>query len=187
MDATPASPDRRLWAWTAGGSALLVFAGFAQSFYLKPWFGTPALSPLMLAHGVVMTLWIVLFLTQKRSNVLPTVGVKTTTWNASLNGMLAAPAPIGISSNTIQSVDAAAGSWVRQQHSADGAAFDYSETLFANNPREGYTFRPAATTTAAGGTPVQIRAFDTLVLRGMGFSAVVIPSNRALVLSVNQP
>jgi len=101
--------------------------------------------------------------------------------------MLAAPAPIGISSNTIQSVDAAAGSWVRQQHSADGAPFDYSETLFANNPRDGYTFRPAATTTAVGGTPVQIREFDTLVLRGMGFSAVVIPSTRSLVLSVNQP
>ena len=34
---------------------------------------------------------------------------------------------------------------------------------------------------------MQIREFDTLVLRGMGFSAVVIPSNRSLVLSVNQP
>ena len=101
--------------------------------------------------------------------------------------MLTAPAPIGISSNTIQSVDTAAGSWVRQQHSADGAAFDYSETLFANNPRDGYTFRPAAETTAVGGTPVQVREFDTLVLRGMGFSAVVIPSNRSFVLSVNQP
>jgi hypothetical protein len=55
----------------------------------------------------------------------------------------------------------AAGSWVRQQHAADGAAFDYSETLFANNPRDGYTFRPAAMTNAVGGTPVTIREFDT--------------------------
>jgi hypothetical protein len=127
-----------------------------------------------------------LFLTQKRSNALPTVGVKNTTWNASLNGMLMAPTPIGISSNTVLSVDTAAGSYVRQQHFADGA-FDYSETLFANNPRDGYTFRPAAMTTAVGGTPVQVRAFDTLVMRGMGFSAVVIQANRALILSVNQP
>ena len=96
-------------------------------------------------------------------------------------------APIGISSNTILSVDTAAGSWVRQQHSADGAAFDYPETLFANNPRDGYTFRPAAMTTAVGGTPVQVREFDTLALRGMGFAAVVVPSTRSLILSVNQP
>jgi len=128
-----------------------------------------------------------LILSQKRSNVLPTVGVKSTTWNATLNGQLKAPAPIGISSNTIQSVDAATGSWIRQQHAANGAAFDYSETLFANNPRDGYTFRPAATTTAVGGTPVEIREFDTLALRGMGFSAVVTPSNRSFILSVNQP
>ena len=66
MDTALPAPDRRLWAWAAGGSALVIFAGFAQSFYLKPWFGTPALSPLMLAHGVVMTLWFVLLLTQLR-------------------------------------------------------------------------------------------------------------------------
>ena len=161
FDADSATPSGRVFAYRAGNGDLMLV--------------------------VVEDDGRVLFLTQKRSNVLPTVGVKTTTWNASLNGMLAAPAPIGISSNTIQSVDAAAGSWVRQQHSADGAPFDYSETLFANNPRDGYTFRPAATTTAVGGTPVQIREFDTLVLRGMGFSAVVIPSTRSLVLSVNQP
>ena len=128
----------------------------------------------------------VLFLTQKRSNVLPTVGVKSNYWNVTLNGQLAAPLSVGISSSTIQSVDTAAGSWVRQQHSPDGA-FDYSETLSANNPRDGYTLRPAATTAAVGGTPVQIREFDALVLRGMGLSAIVIPSNRSFVLSVNQP
>lgn len=129
----------------------------------------------------------VLLLTQKRSNVLPTVGVKSTFWNVSLNGQLAAPAPVNVSSNTIQSIDAAAGSWVRQQHSADGAAFDYPETLFANNPRDGYTFRPAATATTVGGGTVQVREFDTLGLRGMGVSAVVIPSTRSLIFSVNQP
>jgi hypothetical protein len=126
-----------------------------------------------------------LVFTQKRTNMLPTLGVTNTTWNVNLNPQLAAPAPVGLSSNTIQSVDAAAGSWVRQQHFANGA--DYSETLFANNPRDGYTFRPAATTTAVGGAPVEIREFDTLGLRGMGFSAVVIPSTKTLAFSVNQP
>jgi hypothetical protein len=129
----------------------------------------------------------VLFLTHKRTNVLPTVGVRNTTWNASLNGQLAAPLSIGISSNTILSVDPAAGSWVRQQHAAADAALDYPETLFANSPRDGFTFRPAAASTTVGGAAVQIREFDTLGLRGMGFSAVVLPANRSLVLSVNQP
>ena len=95
------------------------------------------------------------------------------------------PLSVGISSSTILSVDAAAGNWVRQQHVASGA--DYPETLVANNPRDGYTFRLAGTATAVGGAPVNIREFDTLVLRGMGFSAVVIPSNKSFVLSVNQP
>ena len=128
----------------------------------------------------------VLFLTQKRSNVLPTAGVKSTFWNVTLNGQLVAPLSVGISSSTVQSVDTAAGSWVRQQHSADGT-LDYSETLFANNPRDGYTFRPAATAMTAAGTAVQVREFDNLVLRGMGFNALAIPSNRSFVLSVNQP
>jgi len=127
----------------------------------------------------------VLFFTQKRSNVLPTVDVKNTTWNVTLNGQLASPLSVGISSNTILSVDAAAGSWVRQQHVASGA--DYPETLVANSPRDGYTVRPAATTTAVGGATVEIRELDVLVLRGMGFSAVVIPSNKSFVFSVNQP
>jgi len=69
----------------------------------------------------------------------------------------------------------------------NGADFDYSETLVANSPRDGYTLRPAATTTAVGGATVEIRELDVLVLRGMGFSAVVIPSNKSFVFSVNQP
>jgi hypothetical protein len=125
--------------------------------------------------------------TKKRTHTLPTVGVTNTTWNISLNAQLAAPGAVSLSSNTIQSVDTTAGSWVRQQHSASGTAFDYSETLVANSPRDGFTFRPAATTTAVGGTSVNIREFDTLGMRGLGFSAVVIPSNKSFIFSVNKP
>lgn len=50
----------------AGGAALIIFAGFAQTFYLKPFFGAPALSPLLWAHGLVMSLWFVLLLVQLR-------------------------------------------------------------------------------------------------------------------------
>ena len=119
--------------------------------------------------------------------MLPTVGATYSTWNVTLNPLLAAPAPSASRATRSSRVDTAAGSWVRQQHSANGAAFDYSETLFANSPRDGYTVRPAATTTAVGGTSVEIRQFDTLVLGGMGFTALVIPSNKSFSLSVNQP
>ncbi|MGC1491212.1 MAG: hypothetical protein WA798_07540, partial [Candidatus Acidiferrum sp.] len=45
---------------------LLVFAGFARTYYLKTFFGTPVLPPLLHLHGFVLTLWFVLFLAQVR-------------------------------------------------------------------------------------------------------------------------
>jgi hypothetical protein len=42
----------------------LVFAGFARTFYLKGWFGTPPLSNLLVVHGLVMSAWIVLLVMQ---------------------------------------------------------------------------------------------------------------------------
>lgn len=44
--------------------AAIIFAGFARSYYLRAWFDTPALPPLVHVHGLVMTAWIVLFLVQ---------------------------------------------------------------------------------------------------------------------------
>lgn len=41
-----------------------VFAGFARTYYLRPYFGTPALTPLLHLHGVVFTSWLVLLLAQ---------------------------------------------------------------------------------------------------------------------------
>jgi hypothetical protein len=60
------SIDRRLYSWAAVAAALVVFGGFARSFYLKGMFGTPALSELLLWHGVIMTLWFALFIVQAR-------------------------------------------------------------------------------------------------------------------------
>jgi hypothetical protein len=45
-------------------AALVIFAGFARTFYLKGLFGTPPLSSLLMVHGLVMTLWIVIFIVQ---------------------------------------------------------------------------------------------------------------------------
>ena len=55
---------RSFYLWAAVGAALIVFAGFARTYFLKGAFGTPALSPLLHTHGLVMTLWFALFIVQ---------------------------------------------------------------------------------------------------------------------------
>ena len=44
--------------------AVTVFAGFARTFYLRPYFQSQPLIPLLVLHGVVFTSWIALLLTQ---------------------------------------------------------------------------------------------------------------------------
>jgi hypothetical protein len=58
--------DHRFYTWVAVGVALIVFAGFAQTYYLKAFFETPALSPLFHIHGLLMTAWFLLFFVQVR-------------------------------------------------------------------------------------------------------------------------
>jgi hypothetical protein len=55
---------RRFYVGMALAMALVVFIGFSQSYYLKPWYGTPELSPLIHLHGVVFTTWVLFFLAQ---------------------------------------------------------------------------------------------------------------------------
>jgi hypothetical protein len=57
--------DRRLYIWAAALIPVIVLAGFARSYYLKGFFGTPPLpSVLVQLHGLVMTSWVVLFVIQ---------------------------------------------------------------------------------------------------------------------------
>lgn len=60
------SSDRRLYTGVAIGMALIIFIGFAQTYYLKFLFGTPPLRLLLHVHGMVMTAWIALFFVQVR-------------------------------------------------------------------------------------------------------------------------
>jgi hypothetical protein len=60
----PASGSRGLYFYAVLGAAIVVFAGFAPSYFLKAFFGTPPLYPLLHLHGLVMTSWFVLFATQ---------------------------------------------------------------------------------------------------------------------------
>ncbi len=73
MSATPVSaassvrterPDRPLFVGALVFVLVVVFAGFAPTFYLKGWFGTPPLSNLLFAHGLVMSSWLALFIAQ---------------------------------------------------------------------------------------------------------------------------
>lgn len=57
--------DRRLYIWAAVFIPIIVLIGFARSYYLKGFFGTPPLpGGLVHLHGIVMTSWVVLFVTQ---------------------------------------------------------------------------------------------------------------------------
>jgi len=57
--------DRRLYILAAIVTPLIVLAGFARTYYLKPFFGTPDLpGRIVHLHGIVMTAWVLLFITQ---------------------------------------------------------------------------------------------------------------------------
>ncbi len=66
--------DRRLYIWFAAFMPIIVLAGFARSYYLKGFFGFPPLPSLLVhVHGIVMTSWVVLFVTQVTSVLAPLV------------------------------------------------------------------------------------------------------------------
>jgi hypothetical protein len=50
----------------AVGLILIVFSGFAKTYYLKGLFGSPTLPTLVHLHGFIMTSWFLLFLVQVR-------------------------------------------------------------------------------------------------------------------------
>lgn len=57
--------ERRFWGGLAIAFALVAFAGFAPSYYLKSHFGAgPQLTSLLRLHGAVMTAWLLLVVAQ---------------------------------------------------------------------------------------------------------------------------
>lgn len=57
------APARRYWL-AAGAVCALAFAGFARTYYLKRFFGTPGLSTIVHLHALVLSAWCVTFATQ---------------------------------------------------------------------------------------------------------------------------
>ena len=68
MQATPAISRRRRERWfylsMSIAAVITVFAGFAPTYYLRPYFNTSPLMPLLHLHGMVFTSWLALFLVQ---------------------------------------------------------------------------------------------------------------------------
>lgn len=57
--------EHRFFVGAAGAIAFLIFAGFAPSFFARGMFGEYApLTPLVVAHGVLGTIWVSLFVVQ---------------------------------------------------------------------------------------------------------------------------
>jgi len=53
------------FVWSAAALAVVIFAGFAPTFYLRPWLNAPPLpSTLVLVHGVAFSLWPALLVLQ---------------------------------------------------------------------------------------------------------------------------
>jgi hypothetical protein len=58
--------NRRFYTWFVVCAFLIVFAGFAHTFYLRAVFQTAALPLLLQLHGFLFTAWFVLFFVQAR-------------------------------------------------------------------------------------------------------------------------
>jgi hypothetical protein len=57
--------DRRLYILAAIFIPLIVLAGFARTYYLKPFFTTPDIpGRIVHLHGIIMTSWVILFIVQ---------------------------------------------------------------------------------------------------------------------------
>lgn len=56
--------DRYIYVWAALAAAAIAVTGFARTYYLKTVFAGPPLPVLLHVHGVIMSLWCILFITQ---------------------------------------------------------------------------------------------------------------------------
>lgn len=63
---TAVTLNRRFYTWFAVCAFLIIFAGFAHTFYLRLVFETKALPLLLHLHGFLFTSWFVLFFVQAR-------------------------------------------------------------------------------------------------------------------------
>jgi len=130
----------------------------------------------------------VVFFSKQRTNTVSSVGAKSESWGTWMNTSFVSTNQVSESSFTTTANDSAGGTWTRTSD-IDG----HVETLFANNPRNGYTHREQATATATGGATVTVSEFTALGLAGTGVSVLWLPTIGqpsalgALFFSVGKP
>jgi hypothetical protein len=124
--------------------------------------------------------------TKQRTNPLPAVGAVSANWDTYVDNQLVPPSPLDAFGHTILSVDSVAQSYTRTQKNLV-SLIERTETLFTNNPRNGYNYRPAGTTTASNGTTVSVNEITTLPMRGMGLGAVLLTRPQLFDFSLAQP
>jgi hypothetical protein len=61
-----AAVRNRFYAAAALVLAVVVFVGFARTYYLRPWFDVPPINLLLHLHSIAFTAWFVLFIIQTR-------------------------------------------------------------------------------------------------------------------------
>jgi len=61
---SPRHPVQGKFLGSALVIAVIMFLGFSRNYYLRHWLGTRNLSLAAYLHGLIMTMWVLLFLTQ---------------------------------------------------------------------------------------------------------------------------
>ena len=123
--------------------------------------------------------------TRKVTNVLPEDGRVAEYWNITQNNNYTAGS-ITDGKNTVRTLNAAAGSFLRDNQINAITGVTRPETLKINDPRDGYSARVAETVTASDGSSSTVGAFIALGLRGTGISAVGLTGNNTLALSIGK-
>src|SRR2546430_11899804 len=73
--------ERVFYSGMAIAILMVIFVGFSRTFYLRPYFHSERLIPLLILHGIVFSSWIALFVTQttlvatKRTRIHMKLGV----------------------------------------------------------------------------------------------------------------
>ena len=121
--------------------------------------------------------------------VPPAVGFASARWDLDSLASFLSASTIYATGSTVTAVDTTAGSWTRTQ-TLVGSATTHPETLYANTPRAGYVYRPAATVTDSSGAQITVNTFTSQSMPGMGFSPLILVTasgTKLFELSGRQP
>jgi hypothetical protein len=125
--------------------------------------------------------------TPKLARQAPAIGAVSRSLNFTLTPAFTANAAPSISQNTVRSVDAASGIYIRDAIVNFTTGVTQPERIELNRFLEGFLHRIPEQVVDSAGTTRNVGEWVVLPLPGMGFSPVAFPVNNNLILSVSQP